>query len=126
MCRLEHEYTQLQPNRDRREPAPDDARRGAGENEPVVPRVQGEPSGTSELPQADKQGSIEHVEQDRYKSSGIIEKVDDKTLDITELPIRTWTQNFKEGLEEMTSGGNDKVPQTIKVCFHRVSVASKD
>lgn len=31
------------------------------------------------------------------------------------MPIRTWTQNFKEGLEEMTSGGNDKVPQTIKV-----------
>lgn len=66
------------------------------------------------------------MEQDRYKSSGIIDKVDDKTLDITELPIRTWTQNFKEGLEEMTSGGNDKVPQTIKVCFHWVSVASKD
>ncbi|EIW70432.1 hypothetical protein TREMEDRAFT_43154 [Tremella mesenterica DSM 1558] len=58
-------------------------------------------------------GSIERVEQDKYKVSGIIEKVNNNTLEITELPIRKWTQDFKEMLEEMTTG-TDKVPSTVK------------
>ncbi|OCF33010.1 DNA topoisomerase II [Kwoniella heveanensis BCC8398] len=58
-------------------------------------------------------GSIERVEQDKYKVSGTIEKIDDKTLEITELPVRKWTQDFKEMLEEMTTG-TEKVPATIK------------
>ncbi|WWD03111.1 hypothetical protein V865_001158 [Kwoniella europaea PYCC6329] len=58
-------------------------------------------------------GSIERIEQDKYKVSGIIEKIDDKTIEITELPIRKWTQDFKEMIEEMTTG-TDKVPATIK------------
>lgn len=61
-----------------------------------------------------KQGSIERTEVDKYKIGGIIEKVNDTTLEITELPVRRWTQDFKEMLEEMTSG-TDKVPATIKV-----------
>lgn len=60
------------------------------------------------------QGSIERIDQDKYKVSGKIEKINDTTLEITELPIRRWTQDFKEMLEEMTTG-TDKVPQTIKV-----------
>lgn len=60
-------------------------------------------------------GSIERTEADKYKISGIVEKINDTTLEITELPIRRWTQDFKEMLEEMTSG-TDKVPATIKVC----------
>ncbi|WRT66491.1 uncharacterized protein IL334_003450 [Kwoniella shivajii] len=58
-------------------------------------------------------GSIERIEQDKYKVSGIIEKLDEKTIEITELPIRKWTQDFKEMIEEMTTG-TDKVPATIK------------
>lgn len=61
------------------------------------------------------QGSIERTEADKYKISGIVEKISDTTLEITELPVRKWTQDFKEMLEEMTSG-TDKVPATIKVC----------
>ena len=40
-------------------------------------------------------------------------------IEITELPIRKWTQDFKEMLEEMTTG-TDKVSSTIKVrgCRH--------
>jgi len=48
--------------------------------------------------------------------------VDDKTLEITELPIRTWTQNFKEAIEEMTSGVPDKVTATIKVGLTRMEL----
>ncbi|WWC62083.1 uncharacterized protein I303_104673 [Kwoniella dejecticola CBS 10117] len=58
-------------------------------------------------------GSIERIEQDKYKVSGIIEKIDEKTIEITELPIRKWTQDFKEMIEEMTTG-TEKVPSTIK------------
>ncbi|KAK8864520.1 hypothetical protein IAR55_001770 [Kwoniella newhampshirensis] len=58
-------------------------------------------------------GSIERIEQDKYKVSGIVEKIADTTLEITELPVRKWTQDFKEMLEEMTNG-TDKVQATIK------------
>jgi DNA topoisomerase-2 len=71
-------------------------------------------------------GSIERTEADKYKISGIIEKIDDTTIEITELPIRKWTQDFKEMLEEMTSG-TDKVPSTIKVSkWSAVSFAVAD
>ena len=59
-------------------------------------------------------GPIERVEQDKYKVSGIIEKISDNTIEITELPIRKWTQDFKEMLEEYTTG-SEKVPSTVRV-----------
>jgi len=52
-------------------------------------------------------GTIERIENDKFKVSGIATKVDDKTIEITELPVRKWTQDFKEMIEEMTSGGKD-------------------
>ncbi|BEJ16333.1 hypothetical protein CspHIS471_0509380 [Cutaneotrichosporon sp. HIS471] len=58
-------------------------------------------------------GTIERVDNDRYKVSGTAEKIDDKTIEITELPVRKWTQDFKEMVEAMTSG-SDKIPSTIK------------
>ncbi|WVR06937.1 hypothetical protein IAU60_003973 [Kwoniella sp. DSM 27419] len=58
-------------------------------------------------------GSIERIDHDKYKVSGLIERIDDKTLEITELPVRKWTQDFKEMLEEMTNG-TEKVPASIK------------
>ncbi|ODN94177.1 DNA topoisomerase II [Cryptococcus wingfieldii CBS 7118] len=58
-------------------------------------------------------GTIERVDQDKYKVSGTVEKIDDITLEITELPIRKWTQDFKEMLEEMTVG-SEKVPKSVQ------------
>ncbi|WVQ72377.1 hypothetical protein IAR50_001929 [Cryptococcus sp. DSM 104548] len=58
-------------------------------------------------------GTIERVDQDKYKVSGTMEKINDTTLEITELPIRKWTQDFKEMLEEMTVG-SEKVPKTVQ------------
>eukprot|EP01053_Blabericola_migrator_P012266 Blabericola_migrator_1__12265@NODE_765_length_6607_cov_284_868043_g545_i0_p1_GENE_NODE_765_length_6607_cov_284_868043_g545_i0NODE_765_length_6607_cov_284_868043_g545_i0_p1_ORF_typecomplete_len1470_score322_53DNA_topoisoIV/PF00521_20/2_4e122TOPRIM_C/PF16898_5/6_7e50DNA_gyraseB/PF00204_25/6_8e38Toprim/PF01751_22/5_6e18HATPase_c/PF02518_26/6_2e09HATPase_c_3/PF13589_6/0_0021LOR/PF04525_12/0_67LOR/PF04525_12/7_1e02_NODE_765_length_6607_cov_284_868043_g545_i016186027 len=34
-----------------------------------------------------------------YESVGIIEQIDDETLEITELPVRMWTQPYKEMLD---------------------------
>eukprot|EP00887_Chlorella_sp_A99_P005643 scaffold1.g5643.t1 len=36
-----------------------------------------------------------------YQICGVINQVDETTLEITELPIRKWTQDYKEFLEEM-------------------------
>ncbi len=41
-----------------------------------------------------------------YTVTGIIEVVDDTTLRITELPIRRWSQDYKEFL--ISIGGTDK------------------
>lgn len=45
----------------------------------------------------------------------MIERLDDSTVEITELPIRTWTQNYKEMLESWVAG-TEKQPAWVKVC----------
>lgn len=50
-----------------------------------------------------------------YTVSGLIEEIDDNTLEITELPIRRWTQDYNEFLGSIMTG-NDKIKETfIKV-----------
>ncbi|KAI8814919.1 DNA topoisomerase [Cladochytrium replicatum] len=44
-------------------------------------------------------GTIERETKDKYKVSGIIEKIDETTVEITELPLDTWTQDYKNQLE---------------------------
>ncbi|CAI5535699.1 unnamed protein product [Closterium sp. Naga37s-1] len=49
-------------------------------------------------------GTVEHNSNKdgrNYIVTGTINKVSDTVLEITELPIRTWTQNYKEFLEGM-------------------------
>merc|ERR1719473_508649 len=41
----------------------------------------------------------------KYDVHGVVEKKDSTTLEITELPIRKWTQDFKEFLEDLLTGG---------------------
>eukprot|EP00931_Biecheleriopsis_adriatica_P084090 TRINITY_DN5779_c0_g1_i2.p1 TRINITY_DN5779_c0_g1~~TRINITY_DN5779_c0_g1_i2.p1 ORF type:complete len:1439 (-),score=388.65 TRINITY_DN5779_c0_g1_i2:164-4435(-) len=49
-------------------------------------------------------GSIEPSEREagKYEVTGVIRKINDTTLEITELPIKNWTQSYKEFLEELT------------------------
>ncbi|KAG4090310.1 type II DNA topoisomerase [Neocallimastix lanati (nom. inval.)] len=58
-------------------------------------------------------GKIEKIDEGKYKVSGIIKKIDETTIEITELPIRTWTQNCKELLESLMTG-TEKQPPIIK------------
>ena len=58
-------------------------------------------------------GDIEENGPARYKVSGKAQQLDEKTWEITELPVRVWTSTFKESLEER-SVGTEKVPATIK------------
>lgn len=63
-------------------------------------------------------GTIERTAEDKYKVTGVLNKIDDTTVEITELPIRRWTQDYKEMLEEWVNG-TDKVPSTLKVSLAR-------
>lgn len=49
---------------------------------------------------------------DRYKFSGVIKETGTNEVEITELPIRTWTQDFKDKLEEIIKA--EKIPSFIK------------
>ncbi|KAG8952690.1 DNA topoisomerase 2, partial [Tulasnella sp. 419] len=59
-------------------------------------------------------GTIEKTGEGKFTVNGIVKKLDDQTVEITELPIGTWTQSYKEQLEAWVTG-TDKVPAIIKV-----------
>lgn len=58
-------------------------------------------------------GTIEEVDQNKFAVSGEISVIDDQTVEITELPIRVWTQQYKEGVMETMMLGGEKTPATI-------------
>ncbi|KAK0638045.1 DNA topoisomerase 2 [Lasiodiplodia hormozganensis] len=57
-------------------------------------------------------GVIEDMGGDRYKFTGKITQTGDLEVEISELPIRVWTQDFKDKLEEIIKG--EKSPSFIK------------
>ncbi|GAB2260936.1 hypothetical protein Droror1_Dr00011791 [Drosera rotundifolia] len=62
-------------------------------------------------------GTIEKTSESgtSYTVSGIIEEVDETAVVITELPIRRWTQDYKEFLESNLTDGNDKPKENEKI-----------
>ncbi|CAG8545915.1 9807_t:CDS:10, partial [Ambispora gerdemannii] len=50
-------------------------------------------------------GEIVKENETRYKVHGIINKIDDTTVEILELPIGVWTTSFKESLSKMCDDG---------------------
>lgn len=59
------------------------------------------------------QGSLEKIDLQKYRTYGRIEQIDENTLEITELPPKTWTSVIKEHLL-LGLSGNDKVKPWIK------------
>ncbi|KAK2809703.1 DNA topoisomerase 2 [Emmonsiellopsis sp. PD_5] len=57
-------------------------------------------------------GEVVSMGGDRYKFSGRINQTGDNEVEITELPIRSWTQDFKDKLEDIIKA--EKVPSFIK------------
>lgn len=53
-------------------------------------------------------GTIEYISDGRYISSGNIQIIQGNKIEISELPIGTWTQNYKENVLEPLSTGNEK------------------
>jgi len=58
-------------------------------------------------------GTIEPLEDNRYVCNGEISMLDDQTFEINELPIKTWTQGYKESVLEPFLEGGEKTPQLI-------------
>jgi DNA topoisomerase-2 len=59
------------------------------------------------------EGSIVAEGTNKYRVAGNLRKVDSTTVEITELPLKSWTQNYKELLESWVTG-TDKTPAWIK------------
>ena len=57
-------------------------------------------------------GSIEPLDHQRYVVNGEIASLSDTKVEITELPVKTWTNQYKEMLEGMLNG-NEKQPALI-------------
>ena len=58
-------------------------------------------------------GTIAHIEPSKYMVYGNIARLSPTSLEITELPIRTWTQVYKENVLELMLHGNEKNPPFI-------------
>jgi len=57
-------------------------------------------------------GQTEEIGNDRYKFTGTIRESGDNEVEITELPVRYWSQDFKDKLEDIIKA--EKVPSFIK------------
>jgi len=57
-------------------------------------------------------GSIEPLDHQRYVVNGEVASLSDTKIEITELPVKTWTNAYKEMLETMLQG-NEKQPAQI-------------
>lgn len=62
-------------------------------------------------------GTIEELSESRFIASGEVAIIDDQTIEITELPIRTWTQNYKEDVLEIMLHGTEKTPSMITYVY---------
>jgi DNA topoisomerase II len=58
-------------------------------------------------------GTIEAIDTNRYVIHGVISILDECSVEITELPIRTWTQAYKESVLEPFLTGSEKTPAVI-------------
>ena len=58
-----------------------------------------------------------------YTVSGIINQIDDTTLEVTELPLKKWTQDYKEFLEELAKPEGKKDPFIVDYKEHHTDTS---
>ncbi|MGV7586090.1 hypothetical protein PJI75_29735, partial [Mycobacterium kansasii] len=58
-------------------------------------------------------GTIEELASNQYVINGEVAILDSTTIEISELPIRTWTQTYKEQVLEPMLNGTEKTPSLI-------------
>lgn len=54
-------------------------------------------------------GTIENTEKNTYMSKGVYRWIDDETLEITELPVGIWTEDYKDMLENMITNNQNNL-----------------
>jgi DNA topoisomerase-2 len=57
-------------------------------------------------------GTVEKISDQKFKFTGTIRQIDELRVEVTELPVKMWTQAFKERLEEIIKA--EKAPSFIK------------
>ena len=60
----------------------------------------------------DFKGTVTRIAPDRYQFSGVIRQTSDNEVEITELPVRLWTQDFKDRIVNIIKA--EKTPSWIK------------
>ena len=60
----------------------------------------------------DFKGAVTQIAPDRFKFSGIVRQTSDNEIEITELPVRVWTQDFKDKIVDIIKA--EKTPSWIK------------
>ncbi|XP_041672335.1 DNA topoisomerase 2-alpha [Cheilinus undulatus] len=58
-------------------------------------------------------GTIDQIMDNQYLNNGEVAIIDSTTIEITELPVKTWTQVYKENVLEPMLNGTEKVPALI-------------
>ncbi|KAJ0015827.1 hypothetical protein NQD34_014117 [Periophthalmus magnuspinnatus] len=58
-------------------------------------------------------GTIDQVMDNSYLNSGEVSIIDSETIEISELPVKIWTQTYKENVLEPMLNGTEKVPPLI-------------
>uniref|UniRef100_UPI003AAD5223 DNA topoisomerase 2-alpha n=1 Tax=Centroberyx gerrardi TaxID=166262 RepID=UPI003AAD5223 len=58
-------------------------------------------------------GTIDQLMANQYMNSGEVAIIDSTTIEISELPVKTWTQPYKENVLEPMLNGTEKVPALI-------------
>uniref|UniRef100_UPI0037E88711 DNA topoisomerase 2-alpha n=1 Tax=Semicossyphus pulcher TaxID=241346 RepID=UPI0037E88711 len=58
-------------------------------------------------------GTIEQVMDNQYMNSGEVAIIDSTTIEISELPVKSWTQTYKENVLEPMLNGTEKAPPLI-------------
>ncbi|KAM8728948.1 DNA topoisomerase 2-alpha isoform 1-T1 [Acanthopagrus schlegelii] len=58
-------------------------------------------------------GTIEKVMENQFMNSGEVAIIDSTTIEISELPVKSWTQTYKENVLEPMLNGTEKVPALI-------------
>jgi DNA topoisomerase-2 len=53
-------------------------------------------------------GIVEKVEESKYQSRGVYERIGDTMIRVTELPIGVWISNYKEFLESLIESNSNK------------------
>ncbi|KAL4660492.1 DNA topoisomerase 2-alpha [Arapaima gigas] len=61
----------------------------------------------------DFKGTIDEMVTNQYMISGEVAILDSTTIEISELPVKTWTQTYKENVLEVMLNGTEKVPPFI-------------
>ncbi|XP_078344630.1 DNA topoisomerase 2-alpha-like isoform X1 [Oculina patagonica] len=58
-------------------------------------------------------GTISQIDTHKFLVQGNVDVIDSKTVEISELPVGTWTQSYKENVLEPMLHGTEKVPPIL-------------